>query len=81
MGQCQGTAAGADVTASIDKRDGIRVRNWVHLLAEAMGLPAADAYRDWKAGAAPDVAAIERAGEAHFEKLIAPELRKPAVLR
>lgn len=67
--------------AALDKRDGIRVRNWVHLLAEAMGLPAADAYRDWKAGAAPDVAAIERAGESHFEKLIAPELRKPAVLR
>jgi Fe-S oxidoreductase len=63
---------------ALSGRDGIEVRNWVHLVAEAMGLPAGDAYRDWRHGAAPDIAAIERADEAHYRKLVEPELRKPA---
>jgi hypothetical protein len=54
------------------------VRNWVHIVAEALGLPAADAYRDWRKGRAPDLAAIERAGAEHFDRLVAPELAKPA---
>jgi hypothetical protein len=32
----------------------------VHLLAEAMGLEASDAYLGWRTGGAPDIAAIER---------------------
>ncbi len=63
---------------ALDGRDGISVRNWVHLVAEAMGIEAADAYRGWRHGTAPDIAAIEKADPALFEKLIAPELRKPA---
>ncbi|MFM9942607.1 MAG: heterodisulfide reductase-related iron-sulfur binding cluster [Hyphomicrobiaceae bacterium] len=63
---------------ALDGRDGIGVRNWVHLVAEAMGLAAGDAYLAWKKGGAPDIATIERAGEEHYKKLIEPELRKPA---
>lgn len=85
------TAAGCDTLATIfhschremvalDGRDGIGVRNWVHLLAEAMGLEAADAYRGWRNGQAPDIAAIERADPKLYDRLIAPELKKPAPL-
>jgi Fe-S oxidoreductase len=48
--------------AALDGKENIRIRNWVHLVAEAMGIDASDAYRDWRAGGASDVAAIERAG-------------------
>ena len=64
--------------AALDGRNGVSVRNWVHLVAAAMGLATADAYLGWRKGAAPDVDAIERAGAANYEKLIVPELRKPA---
>jgi Fe-S oxidoreductase len=61
-------------------RDGIAVRNWVHLIAEAMGIEASDAYQGWRTGGAPDIAQIERADEAHYKKLVEPELRKtPAI--
>jgi Fe-S oxidoreductase len=63
---------------ALEGRDGIGVRNWVHLLAEAMGIAAPDAYLGWRKGGAPDVAAIEKAGEEHYKKLIEPELRKAA---
>lgn len=66
--------------APIDGRNDIALRNWVHLVAEAMGLPASDAYRDWRKGSAPDVAAIERAGEKHYAQLVEPELKKAAVI-
>lgn len=85
------TAAGCDTVATIfhschreivalDGRDGIRVRNWVHLVAEAMGLDAADAYLGWRHGQAPDIAAIERADPKLYARLIEPELKKPAPL-
>jgi hypothetical protein len=45
-----------------------------------MGLEASDAYRGWRTGGAPDVAAIERAGESLYHKLVEPELRKPPPL-
>jgi Fe-S oxidoreductase len=63
--------------AALEGRDGIGVRNWVHLVAEAMGIEAVDAYLGWRNGGAPDVAAIERAGEANYARLVEPELRKP----
>jgi Fe-S oxidoreductase len=63
--------------AALDGRGDIRVRNWVQLVAEAMGLEASDAYLGWRKGGAPDIAAIERADESHYHKLVEPELRKP----
>lgn len=64
--------------AAIDGRGGIEVRNWIHLVAEAMGLEAGDAYRSWRKGGMPDADAIARADRGLYEKLIEPELRKPA---
>jgi Fe-S oxidoreductase len=66
---------------ALDGKDNIRVRNWVHLVAESMGIDASDAYRDWRAGEAPDVAAIERAEEKRYRQLVEPELRRPAPIR
>ena len=66
--------------AALDGKDGVRVRNWVHLVAESMGIDASDAYRDWRAGEAPDVAAIERAEEKRYRQLVEPELRRPPPL-
>ena len=61
---------------ALDGRDGLAVRNWVHLLAESMGLDAGDAYRGWRQGETPDAAAIERADPRLYAKLVEPELRK-----
>jgi Fe-S oxidoreductase len=66
--------------AALDGKDNIHVRNWVHLVAESMGIDASDAYRDWRAGDAPDVAAIERAEEKRYRQLVEPELRRPPPL-
>jgi len=65
---------------ALDGRDGIHVRNWVQLVAEAMGLEASDAYRDWRNGGAPDIAAIEKADQSRYAALIEPELRKAPIL-
>jgi len=65
---------------ALDGRDNVALRNWVQIVAEAMGLEESDAYRGWRAGGAPDIAAIERAGESLYHKLIEPELRKPPPL-
>jgi Fe-S oxidoreductase len=67
--------------AALDGKDNIRVRNWVHLVAESMGIDASDAYRDWRLGEAPDIAAIERAEEKRYRQLVEPELRRPTPLR
>jgi len=66
--------------AALEGRDGIAVRNWVHLLAEAMGLEASDAYLGWRTGGAPDIAAIERADGSRYHALVEPEIRKPPPL-
>jgi Fe-S oxidoreductase len=63
--------------AALDGRDNIRVRNWVQLVAEAMGIEASDAYVGWRNGGAPDIAAIERAEPSRYQALIEPELRAP----
>jgi Fe-S oxidoreductase len=63
--------------AALDGRDNIRVRNWVQLVAEAMGIEASDAYVGWRNGGAPDIAAIERAEPSRYQTLIEPELRAP----
>jgi Fe-S oxidoreductase len=61
--------------AALDGRDNIRVRNWVQLVAEAMGIEASDAYVGWRNGGVPDIAAIERAEPSRYQTLIEPELR------
>jgi Fe-S oxidoreductase len=65
---------------ALEGRQDVRVRNWVHLVAEAMGIEASDDYRGWRTGGAPDLAAIEKAGERNYNSLIEPELRKPSPL-
>ncbi len=62
---------------ALEGRDGVRVRNWVHLVAEAMGIEAGDAYSAWRNGKAPDIAAIEKADPLLYQRLIEPELKKP----
>jgi Fe-S oxidoreductase len=66
--------------AALEGRGGIRVRNWVHLVAEAMGLEASDAYLGWRNGGAPDIAAIERADESRYKSLVESEIRRPPPL-
>ena len=66
--------------AALDGKDGIGVRNWVQLVAEAMGIDASDAYIGWRKGGAPDIAAIERAEQSKYDLLVEPELRKPSPL-
>jgi Fe-S oxidoreductase len=63
--------------SALDGRQGVEVRNWVQLVAEAMGIDASDAYRGWRNGGAPDIAAIERADASKYAALVEPELRKP----
>jgi Fe-S oxidoreductase len=65
----------------LEKNHGIRVANWVHLLAEAMGWEYSDDYKAWRNADDP-LAAIgpERlaaAGEAAVRKLVLPELARP----
>ena len=66
--------------AALDGKDGLEVRNWVHLVAEAMGLEADDAYKSWRKGEAPDAAAISRADPRLYAQLVEPELRKPGAI-
>lgn len=64
--------------AAIDGADGLHVKNWVHLVAESMGLAAQDAYLAWRTGGTPDPNAIARANPDLYKSLIEPELRKPS---
>jgi Fe-S oxidoreductase len=63
---------------------GIRVANWVHLLAQSMGVPAEDNYQAWRNAADPRAAVgealLEDAGEVAFARLVEPELRRPGVV-
>ena len=65
---------------ALEGRDNVVLRNWVQLVAEAMGIEASDAYRGWRTGGAPDIAAIEKIGDTLYHKLVEPELRKPPPL-
>lgn len=65
----------------LERDHGIRVVNWVHLLAEAMGWDYTDDYKLWRNAEDP-LAAIgpERlaaAGEVAVQKLVLPELARP----
>jgi len=60
------------------------VRNWIHLLAECLGIAAEDEYKAWRNAADPRAAIgedrIAAAGEVAFTRLLEPELRKPPVV-
>jgi len=68
-------------TVALERGRPIRVVNWIHLLAEAMGLPYTDDYKLWRNAA--DVRGIvgadriAAAGDLAFERLVEPELRRP----
>jgi Fe-S oxidoreductase len=66
------------------ERHGIQVRNWIHLLAESLGIAAEDEYKAWRNAADPRAAIgedrIAAAGEVAFTRLLEPELRKPPVV-
>ena len=83
--------AGADTLATIfhschreavalERARPIRVVNWIHLLAEAMGLPHSDEYKVWRNAEDPRAAIgsdrIAAAGDVAFEQLVEPELRR-----
>jgi Fe-S oxidoreductase len=83
--------AGADTLATVfhschreavalERGRPIRVANWIHLLADAMGLPYADEYKLWRNAENPRAAIgadrIEAAGDVVFEQLVEPELRR-----
>jgi hypothetical protein len=57
------------------------VVNWIHLLAEAMGLAYTDEYKAWRNAEDPRAAIgatrIEAAGDLAFERLVKPELSRP----
>jgi Fe-S oxidoreductase len=84
--------AGADTLATIfhschrdavalERGRPIRVVNWIHLLAEAMGLAYTDEYKAWRNAEDPRAAIgatrIEAAGDLAFERLVKPELSRP----
>jgi hypothetical protein len=69
---------------SLERGRAIRVVNWVHLLAEAMGLPYTDEYKLWRNAGDPRAAVgaerIVASGDAAFEQLVEPELSRPATV-
>ena len=58
----------------------IGVVNWIHLLAEAMGLTYTDEYKLWRNAEDPRASIgserIRAAGDVAFEQLVEPELRR-----
>ena len=87
--------AGADTLATVfhschreavalERARPIRVVNWIHLLAEAMGLPHTDEYKLWRNAEDPRATIggdrISAAGDAAFEQLVEPELRRPPTI-
>jgi len=68
----------------LERDHGVRVLNWVHLLAEGMGWDYADEYKTWRNAedklAAIGPARVEAAGEVAVRKLVLPELERPRQL-
>lgn len=68
----------------LERDHGIRVVNWVHLLAEGMGWPYADEYKAWRNAADPLAAIgperVAAAGEVAVRKLVEPELTRPRLV-
>jgi hypothetical protein len=69
---------------ALERGRDIRVVNWIHLLAEAMGLDYTDEYKTWRNAGDPRAAVgaerIAGMGEVAFERLVEPELSRPPVL-
>ena len=65
-------------------RPGLRVANWIHLLAESAGWECEDGYKAIRNAEDPRAAlgeaGLQAAGEAAFERLMEPELRKPPMV-
>ncbi len=65
----------------LERTHGIRVLNWVHLLAEGLGWPYEDEYKAWRNSDDPEAAIgaerIAAAGEEAVRKLVLPELMRP----
>jgi Fe-S oxidoreductase len=63
------------------ERHGIRVANWMHLLAESLGWEAEDGYKTWRNAEDPRAAigedGIAAVGELAYERFLDAELRKP----
>ncbi len=65
----------------LERDHGVRVLNWVHLLAEGMGWDYRDDYKTWRnaedklAAIGPD--RVAEAGEVAVRKLVLPELERP----
>jgi Fe-S oxidoreductase len=69
---------------ALERDHGIRVVNWVHLLAEGMGWPYTDDYKAWRNAADPLAAIgperVAAAGEVAVRKLVLPELSRPRLV-
>lgn len=61
-------------------RHGVRVANWIHLLAQAAGWEFADGYQEWRNAEDPRAALgearVAALGEVPYERLVEPELVK-----
>ena len=69
---------------ALERGRAIRVVNWIHLLAEGMGLPYTDEYKLWRNSDDPRAAIgadrIIASGDVAFEQLVEPELRRPPTI-
>lgn len=68
-------------TVALERGRNFRVLNWIHLLAEGLGLDYQDEYKTWRNAEDPRAAIgadrIAAAGDVAFERLVEPELRRP----
>jgi Fe-S oxidoreductase len=71
-------------SVALERGRDFRVVNWIHLLAEGMGLEYADEYKIWRNAEDPRAAIgegrVSTAGDLAFERLVEPELRRPPVV-
>ncbi|MSP04236.1 MAG: (Fe-S)-binding protein [Acetobacteraceae bacterium] len=69
---------------ALERGRNIRVVNWIHLLAQSMGLAHEDEYKLWRNADDPRAVLgegrIAALGETTFVRLVEPELRKPSVV-
>ena len=65
---------------ALERNRPFRVVNWIHLLAEAIGLPYTDEYKLWRNADDPREAIgaerVAATGDLAFERLVEPELRR-----